>query len=184
MVFTWTVALATAGILAAPVTGPATASVEATFVPVGSAPTGAVTYDLTRVPAGAHIEVASLLNASGSAVSVRVSGLLPDRVYGAHVHRYGCGATPEAAGPHVQDVPDPVQPSVDPAYANPHNEIWLDFTTDAQGNARSGSQVEWKIPRGGAGSVVVHEHATHTDAGEAGTAGGRLACVSVAFNGT
>jgi Cu-Zn family superoxide dismutase len=83
----------------------------------------------------------------------------------------------------VQHVADPVQPSVDPAYANARNEIWLDLRTDADGVARSAARVDWAIPPGGAGSVVVHEHGTHTGAGEAGTAGDRLACVDVPFNG-
>jgi len=195
MVFTWTVALATAGALVAPaalaapaasapapVSGSHAASANARFAPVDAfASSPAVTYDLARVPAGAGVEVLSLVNADGSAVSVQVRGLLPNHVYGAHVHRRACGPLPADAGPHAQGVPDPVQPSVDPAYANPRNEIWLDFATDANGDAQSHARVAWAIPPGGAGSIVLHEHATHTGPGEAGTAGDRLACVSVPF---
>jgi len=201
MVFTWTVALATAGALVAPtalatwaVSAPAPAfapvsgshavTAKGRFAPVEAfVSSPAVTYDLARVPAGAHVEVLSLVDADGSSVSVQVRGLLPNHVYGAHVHRYGCGPLPADAGPHAQGVADPVQPSVDPAYANPRNEIWLDLATDANGDARSHARVEWPIPPTGAGSIVLHEHATHTGPGEAGTAGARLACVSVPFDG-
>ena len=48
---------------------------------------------------------------------------------------------PAAAGSHYQHQADPKQPSVNPDYANPRNEIWLDFTTDATGSARSESVV-------------------------------------------
>jgi len=74
-----------------------------------------------------------------------------------------------------------VQPSVNPAYANPRNEIWLDFTTDKDGNASATSTVAWQFSRTLPGSVVLHSEHTHTQPGRAGTAGDRLACVNVDF---
>ena len=79
-------------------------------------------------------------------------------------------------------MPDPVQPSVDPAYANPQNEVWLDLTTDGEGAGSATTTVAWgfeRAPR--AQSVVIHAMPTATGAGRAGTAGDRAACVTVAF---
>lgn len=91
------------------------------------------------------------------------------------------GPTGDDAGPHFQHTPDPVKPSVDPAYANPRNELWLDFTTDRVGTARTTSTVDWKFGPRRAHSVVIHEMHTHSDPGHAGTAGARLACLDVGF---
>jgi Cu-Zn family superoxide dismutase len=74
-----------------------------------------------------------------------------------------------------------VSPSTDPAYANPDNEIWLDFTTTKNGSGLAVAQVDWRFTDRHAGSVVVHAEHTHTDPGHAGTAGARLACITVPF---
>ena len=156
--------------------------VEATFrVPSVSAPPTAVTFDQEAVPVGARARVTSSASGTGTRVTLEVRGLQPDRTYGAHVHTKPCGSKPEDAGPHYQNVADPVQPSVDPAYANPENEVWLDFVTDHTGAGSSEDTVAWRFRSGGARSVVVHEHATSSDPGHAGTAGDRLACVNVTF---
>ncbi|MGH3624363.1 MAG: superoxide dismutase [Sciscionella sp.] len=143
----------------------------------------AVTYDKTLVPVGARAHVLAFgSEVTGTQTALVVAGLQPDREYGAHAHAKPCGATGAVAGPHFQHVPDPVTPSVDPAFANPHNEIWLDFTTNATGIAFALSSVNWvatdeRAPK----SVVIHEMHTRTGAGEAGTAGARLACIDVDF---
>lgn len=142
----------------------------------------AITYKPELVPADADVHVFSLTgDRTGTTTVLAVVGLLPDHEYGAHVHANACGATGDAAGPHFQHQPDPVKPSVDPAYANPRNEIWLDLTTSDQGTAISSSHVDWGFTDRHPGSVVIHEMHTHTDPGHAGTAGARLACVNVAF---
>ncbi|WP_370945493.1 superoxide dismutase [Amycolatopsis sp. cg5] len=142
----------------------------------------AITYKPEFVPAGSRAHVFALTgNRIGTTTVLAVSGLLPNREYGAHVHSNACGATGDAAGPHFQNRPDPVKPSVDPAYANPRNEIWLDFTTSRLGVAVSSSHVDWGFTDRHPGSVVIHEMHTHTDPGHAGTAGARLACISVGF---
>lgn len=147
-----------------------------------SATAKAVTYDDAKVPAGAKVMVVSVPTISGGTmVLLKLKGLLPHRAYGAHVHVNSCGAAPAAAGPHFQHVVDPVQPSVDPAYANPRNEIWLDIHTDGTGFAYTSSTVDWQFVERHAKSVVVHNEHTHTKPGEAGTAGPRLACVNVEF---
>ncbi|MBB1256929.1 superoxide dismutase family protein [Streptomyces alkaliterrae] len=141
----------------------------------------AVTYD-RRVPEGAGVTVAQRLHEGGrTSVRLWVDGVEPGRIFGAHVHTKPCGKAPEASGPHYQDEVDPVQPSVDPRYANPDNEVWLDFKADRTGVARSSARQQWTFRPGEARSVVIHEHETHMGEGHAGQAGARLACVTVPF---
>lgn len=146
-----------------------------------SATAKAVTYD-AKVPNGARVTVVGVPNVSGgTTVLLVLKGLLPHRAYGAHVHVKKCGAAPADSGPHFQNVIDPVQPSVDPGYANARNEIWLDVHTDANGFAHTESTVDWQFTERHAQSVVLHNEHTHTLPGEAGTAGPRLGCVNVDF---
>jgi superoxide dismutase, Cu-Zn family len=138
------------------------------------------TYRPDLVPEGARATVLGLPMA-GTTVVLSVRGLVPHRHYGAHVHTKPCGPAPADSGPHYQDQVDPVHPSTDPAYANPDNEIWLDFGTDAHGAAVTSSTVDWAFGERRGASVVIHETHTHTAPGEAGTAGARLACLTVRF---
>jgi Cu-Zn family superoxide dismutase len=155
------------------------ASVSAAFAPYAP-DAAAVTYADT-VPEGATVDVRVTTEDDdrGTEYELAVSGLEPDRDYGAHVHTRPCGENPDDSGPHYQDAPDPEQPSTDPRYANEENEVWLDFTTDAEGAAETDSDVDWVPREGEANSVVIHDHRTMTGHGEAGTAGDRLACVNV-----
>lgn len=142
----------------------------------------AITYKPDQVPVGGQINVASSGAEGKNKVTVEVKGLQPNRAYGGHVHVKPCGPTGEDAGSHYQEKADPVKPSVDPAFANPQNEVWLDFHTDAQGNASTTAEGTWALAtREDAQSVVIHETHTHTEAGKAGTAGGRLACITADF---
>ncbi|WP_424536037.1 superoxide dismutase family protein [Sphaerisporangium viridialbum] len=142
----------------------------------------AVTYDAKLVPTGAAAAVAYVPAGDALAyVQLKAHGLLPNRKYGAHVHNNKCGAKGEDAGPHYQHTQDPVTPSTDPKYANARNEIWLDFTTDAQGNAFSRSAMDRKFTDRHPHSVVIHTEHTHTGPGHAGQAGARLACIDVDF---
>jgi superoxide dismutase, Cu-Zn family len=158
--------------------------VATTFSQASEAAAGAeaVTYDTKLVPAGARVQVKEeLRRGGGTRIALRVRDLAPNRVYGAHVHTKPCGKLPADAGPHYQDQVDPVQPSVDPKFANPDNEVWLDVNTNKDGSARAIATVDWRFREGGARSVVLHEKSTSTHAGHAGTAGLRLACVNVPF---
>ncbi|NIH77963.1 superoxide dismutase family protein [Amycolatopsis viridis] len=139
-----------------------------------------VRYRADLVPDGATVR-AFTASVAGTLTTLSVRGLLPSREYGAHVHTKPCGAAPADSGPHYQHVADPVQPSTDPAYANPRNEIWLDLTTSADGSGFAVSHVDWTYGDRLPGSVVLHETHTHTDPGHAGTAGGRLACLNLEF---
>ncbi len=140
----------------------------------------AVTYDPAQVPAGAKVELRSEPTDGKTKITASVQGLQPDRDYGAHIHTKPCGPTGKAAGPHFQEKADPVKPSVDPAFANPQNEVWLDFHTDPRGNATSTAEGSWSFEnRDDAKSFVLHEKPTMTEPGKAGEAGGRLACLNV-----
>jgi Cu-Zn family superoxide dismutase len=141
----------------------------------------AVTYDEALVPAGARVAVQSRSGEGTTTVMLAVRGLQRHRVYGAHVHMQPCGEEPDAAGTHYQYSPDPVQPSVDPTFANPQNEIWLDVTTDDTGAGSTESTVAWTFPDDRPKSVVLHAGQTSSAPGEAGAAGDRVACVSVDF---
>ena len=145
-------------------------------------PGNAVTYDEELVPVGARVAVSA--NSSDGTTTVRLAmrGLQPDRRYGAHVHADTCGPTGDAAGPTYQHVQDPVQPSVDPRYANPQNEIWLDLRTDGDGAGSATATVDWGFTADRrAQSVVVHAWPTATEAGRAGSAGEEVGCVTVGF---
>lgn len=148
-----------------------------------AAPPGiAVTYDETLVPVEARAGVTLVGDAGSTTVMLDVSGLRPDRQYGSHVHTMPCGADGMAAGPHFQHEQDPVSPSVDPAFANAGNEIWLDFKTDASGASTVTSTVPWTFTDDRrAKSVIIHAMQTSTEPGKAGTAGDRVACITVDF---
>ncbi|MDT7781848.1 MAG: superoxide dismutase, Cu-Zn family [Pseudonocardiales bacterium] len=146
----------------------------------GDQPKG-ITYDVKRIPVGAKLSTGSSVENGQTTVELKVSGLLPNTKYGSHVHTKPCGAKPADSGPHYQNEKDPVTPSVDPKFANAENEIWLDFTTDAQGAATGKATVKWEFRKGEANAVIVHAAHTSTEHGKAGTAGDRLACLTAQF---
>lgn len=109
---------------------------------------------------------------AGMSVSFEVTGLSPNRAYGAHVHKLPC--TQMSAGGHYQHRPGGAN---DPAFANPQNEVWLDFVTNATGAGSATAEVDW-IPRSGeANAVVIHERTT----GDGGVAGAKLFCTELPF---
>jgi Cu-Zn family superoxide dismutase len=145
----------------------------------------AITYDPAVVPAGATAEVVITKKPKSVTVRLSVTGMVPRRAYGAHLHTQPCTAAPAAAGPHYEHVHEPATavspPAGDPRYANPRNEVWLDFTADAQGAGSAVAAQGWSFdetnpPR----SLIVHAEVTRTGKGEAGTAGPRVACLTLA----
>jgi len=143
---------------------------------------GGITYDPAIVPVGAGAVVTSTIRDRGEVVTLAVRGMVPDRRYGAHAHAKPCGAKGDAAGPHFQFDLDPVQPSVDPKYANSKNEVWLDLATDGNGAGTATATLARVFPADRRPqSVIVHAMPTATEAGKAGTAGARAACVDVPF---
>jgi Cu-Zn family superoxide dismutase len=141
----------------------------------------AIIYDTAAVPPGATVQVAIAPSAAGTTVRLAVTGMIPRRAYGAHLHVAPCTAVPDQSGPHYQHQANPRPAgSPDPSYANPDNEVWLDFTADAQGAATATATETWAFdemrpPR----SLVVHAGSTRTGNGVAGTAGPRVACLTL-----
>lgn len=161
----------------------ATGEVRGVFLPYEAGAT-AVTYNPKVVPAGATAELTMTPAGDGVTVRLSVTGMVPHRVYGAHLHTDPCTGKPAEAGPHYQHLPDPKAvaspPSVDPSFANPRNEVWLDFVADALGAATVDSTKTWPFdeinpPR----SLVVHAEQTKIDPDVAGTAGPRVACLTL-----
>lgn len=145
----------------------------------------AFTYNPALAPAGAKVKATVEGSEQSTVVDFEVTGLQPNRGYAVHAHVNACGPTGDAAGPHFQNKQDPAaspeSPSVDPAYANPQNEIWLDLRTDAQGAGQASANVPFGITGEQAPkSIVIHEESnTNTAAGQAGKAGGRAACLNI-----
>lgn len=151
-------------------------------LPAGSGvQVGAVTYDNSLIPSGASASVTSTTTDGKTTVIFQVQGLAPGHEFGAHVHTKACGAKPADSGPHYQNRKDPVSPSVDPAFANAENEVWLDFATDEHGAASASATVSWTFRHRQANAVVIHASHTSVEPGKAGTAGDRLACLNASF---
>jgi Cu-Zn family superoxide dismutase len=129
---------------------------------------------------GAATASATAWNVGGKLkLELKVTGMPAMRTFGAHLHRLAC--TDTKAGGHYQQSPWPTNTDAssptDPTYANVMNEVWLDFTTDASGNASFTRTVDW-LPRAGeAKGIIIHHMAT----GTGGAAGARLACLPIAF---
>lgn len=158
-------------------------SADGVLAPPGQA-SNAFTYDPAVAPIGARLAVTLTQVDKLTAATLDVSGLLPNRGYAVHLHTMPCGPTGAAAGPHFQHQVDPAatgqQPSTNPEYANPANEIWLDVHTDANGTGKSMTQVPFVFTDRAPASVVVHENpVTETVPGQAGMAGARVACLTL-----
>ncbi|MGW0173218.1 superoxide dismutase family protein [Rhodococcus sp. NPDC003322] len=151
----------------------------------GGVEDNAFTYDVAAVPVGSSVDVESTEENGRTTVTLSARGLAANRDFGVHAHTRACGPRPSDSGPHYQNQVDPAataeKPSTDPAYANPRNEVWLDITTDANGDAQASTTVDWVFRDNEAKSVVLHAHHTMTGPGQAGTAGDRLACVNEDF---
>lgn len=144
----------------------------------------AITYDESLAPVGAKLTASMVPVGSATEVKFTVSGLTPNRGYAVHAHTKACGADGKAAGPHYQNRIDPAatpdKPSTDPAYANRTNEIWLDLTTDAKGSAQTATTVPFTFTKREPASIVLHKDmVTNTEPGKAGTAGDRIACLTL-----
>ncbi|NUT46493.1 MAG: superoxide dismutase [Saccharothrix sp.] len=146
----------------------------------------AFTYDQDAAPTGAQLELEVVEGDGTTTVRLTADTLQPDRGYAAHAHTEPCGRDGADAGPHFQHEVDPAatpeRPSVDPAYANPQNEIWLELTTDGQGNGTAQTTVPFAFDDRLPASIVLHEQpTTQTAQGRAGSAGGRVACLTARF---
>ncbi|WP_433243132.1 superoxide dismutase family protein [Streptosporangium sp. CA-135522] len=132
----------------------------------------AIAYNLKLAPPGASARVEAESGAVLATSTLTVEGLLPNRTYGAHLHVNPCGIEPEDAGSHYQHAH---------AHASADNEVWLDFTTDAEGSATATAKQDWAfVPGRVPHSLVIHAKRTRKAGAKAGTAGPRVACVTLA----
>lgn len=124
--------------------------------------------DRGLLPAGAAARVHYVGTGDGrTRVRLHVTGLAPGHTYGAHAHVLPCGEA-QGGGHYRHD-----GNGIDPA-----NEIWLDVSTNADGNGHTTAEQNWPIARGhGPKSVIIHAAATDP---QTGLAGAKLACVDVA----
>ncbi len=147
--------------------------------------TNAVTYNPELVPPNSTATVTVTTRGAQTEVSLNIDGLKPHRGYGVHATTAPCGKDPAAAGMRYQNRPDPAadagHPSTDPEYADSSNELWLDFTTTAQGTSYGSRTVGWTFRPGEARSLVILDHLTSTGSNDSGDAGARLACLDVDF---
>ena len=131
---------------------------EGVFSPTGPA----FTYS-ALVPTGATARVHAVQTGSGTTVAtLHVRGLQPHTTYAVHAHTGTCSTNPATSRGHYMDDPS--------GAVDPHNELWLGFTTNAAGNGRAQTVVEWQFRPGGAQSITFHQ-------------GGptRVACLPVGF---
>ncbi|MCF6470332.1 superoxide dismutase family protein [Nonomuraea sp. MG754425] len=132
----------------------------------------AVAYDRKLAPEGAQASVSVESSEGQTRTSLVVEGLLPQHHYGAHLHAKPCGDRPDDAGSHYQHHPGRIDPG---------SEIWLDFTTDTEGAGRASARNDWALERAKLpGSLVIHAQPTTTSGPQAGQAGPRIACLTLA----
>lgn len=128
----------------------------------------AFTYDSRAVPVGARAMVRSVSANGRNDVTLGVRGLLPGRIYDAHVHVKPCAADPAASAGHYKHVPE--------GPADPENEIWLNFRTDDRGKASAHATHAWTFPADRRPNSVVIHSPVQPDGTQP-----RLACITVPF---
>jgi hypothetical protein len=112
--------------------------VSGQFAPVAGAPAGYSEVDgeaeLTR-------------SGGGTTVSLSVTGLEPKGSYVTHLHTGSCDQA-DPGGPHIQFEKGGSE--------EPPNEIHLEFSSNAAGEAEAEASSKKEVPLGEAGSVVIH----------------------------
>ncbi|GAA3552035.1 hypothetical protein GCM10022419_035430 [Nonomuraea rosea] len=137
----------------------------------GGSGNAAIVYDRKLAPEGAQASLTAESTGGKTRTSLVVEGLLPDRRYGAHLHTKPCGAKPDESGPHYQHHPGQIDAA---------SEVWLDFMTDGEGGGRSTARNDWALdPADLPRSLVLHSQATKTSGPQVGTAGDRVACLTL-----
>ncbi len=132
-------------------TGEESAAVSGEFETLAGAPAG-----YAKVAGEADLERAD----GGTTVSIKVSGLEPKTEYVAHLHTGGCDQA-DPGGPHFQFEKGGSE--------EPPNEIHLEFTSDASGEAEAEAASKREVPAGEAGSVVIHLAGSHHEMASYGT---------------
>lgn len=136
----------------------------------------AIAYDRKLAPEGAQASLTAESVGGKTVSSLVVEGMLPDRHYGAHLHAKPCGAKPDDAGPHYQHATH----GADAKKASEKNEVWLDLKTDKSGTGRATSRQSWALdPANLPRSLVLHAEPTKKSGPETGSAGPRVACLTL-----
>ncbi|SDQ33116.1 superoxide dismutase family protein [Thermostaphylospora chromogena] len=167
----------------------------------------AIVYNRDLVPEGARAEVTVESDGEETTSELEVWGLAPNRNLGVHLHVNACGRKPDSSGPHFRhsasaapesspapgEPEDTGSPAATPSpesspegtasptpEANPTDEVWLDITTDESGHATATSTNPWGLsPDDLPKSLVIHEKPTQSEGPDAGSAGGRAACITL-----
>lgn len=148
------------------------------LVPGSPAEAAASVGRFTNLPAGdglgLEVDGVAILRRSADGTSGRIvlRGLVPGRVYAAHLHNQPC--EPGAGGSHYKDAASGV--------GEPPNELWFSSSDDPTagvtanrgGVARGSGAADW-VARPEAQSVVIHQVVPAT-----GTSGGpKIACADL-----
>lgn len=144
----------------------------------------AITYDPDLAPIGAAMTASIIPTSEGSRAQLTVLGLLPDRGYAVYAYDKPCGVSADAVGALFQNRPDPAatssEPSTDPEYTNPDNEIWLDVRTDDAGAGTAATTIPFVLMDRVPGSLVVHDQMhTPRNPAQIGNIGPPIACLTL-----
>ena len=165
-----------------------TAAVLAAGLTFGAGPSGAATMfvqshgelrdfapSAANATDGAEAHLWAFAGGGSTTFFAFFSGLNPasaGTTYGVHVHVGPCVAgNGAAAGPHYNTGGVPTT----------ETEVWLDFTVLPGGFGFAVTTVPFEIEPGTAQSIVVHAEPTQDGGATPGAAGGRQACLPVAF---
>ncbi len=107
---------------------------------------------------------------------LKLSGLKPDTQFGSHVHVASCDDN-QAGGHYQHNLRPDAAAAFDSEFANATNEVWLDFKSDAMGNATSDVTSNWKLVSSRAKAIIIHVMKT----GDGGVGGSKLACVNLKY---
>ena len=110
-------------------------------------------------------------------LTLHLSGLEPGEAYAAYAYRKTCHANVDL---RFQEFPDRKQPSSNPLFANPFNEIWFLGRADQEGRATSTVHRSGQFAPGWSPHSVVLE-GDPIIRGTSKLPGPRLACLTVAF---
>ena len=143
----------------------------------------AMTYAPATAPEGAQVALEVVPGDGSTTATFRVTGMLPDRGYAVHAHVRRAGrpaTTPARTSRTASTRPRPRRPRrpTPPTPTRRTRSGWTCAPT-ATAPGRRRATVPFAFPDRAPASVVVHEkEMTATAPGQAGTAGGRLACLT------
>lgn len=139
--------------------------VDATFSTTFVPGIPAITYDPAAIPETGRVRVVVLRQGEAS---LSVTGLMPDRYFGAHLNTGECRPSGVDIGPRYQHTVNQ-----DAGFVNRENEVWLDFMTDSSGLAVSSTVHAWPFDTDRPPRSIIIDNGKTDD---------RLACVNVPWS--